>query len=53
LSQEGSRWYNPYLFKLRKEVEEIFCVEIEIKEKVEDPTTFAIKQEVNIMNCKI
>ncbi len=28
-----------------KEVKETICVEIEIKEKVEDPTTFGIKQE--------
>jgi hypothetical protein len=36
----------PIVFNLRKEVEETICVEIEINEKVENPTTFGIKQEV-------
>jgi len=34
------------VFKLRKEVEETVCVEIEIKEKIKNLTTFGIKQEV-------
>jgi hypothetical protein len=53
LNQEGSRWYIPCLFELGREVEEIFCAEIEIKEKVEDSTTFGTKQEVDVMSCKI
>jgi hypothetical protein len=36
----------PIVFKLRKEVEKTICVEIEINKKVEDRTTFGIKQEV-------
>ncbi len=35
------------VFELGKEVEETINAEIEIKEKVEDPTTCGIKQEVN------
>jgi len=44
--ESRSRWYSAYLFELRKEVEKIFCAEIEIKEKVKDPTTFGIKLEI-------